>query len=128
MGVAEIDITQEVIRFAGVGNVAGVIIYAEGHRSMVSHPGIVGHNLRKIQESSYPWQPSKNGHLPLMVMHSDGLATRWDMERYPGLANRHSSLIAGVLYRDYNRGNDDVTVVAVKKCRQQEGSVEYPHP
>jgi hypothetical protein len=47
-------------------------------------------------------------------MHSDGLLSRWDFDTYPGLTLRHPSLIAGVLYRQYTRGRDDVTVIAVK--------------
>jgi len=45
------------------------------------------------------------------VIHSDGLGTHWDLGRYPGLAQREPSLIAGVLYRDFARRRDDVTVV-----------------
>jgi hypothetical protein len=48
-------------------------------------------------------------------MHSDGLATHWNLDQYPGLSGRHPSLIAGVLYRDFTRGRDDVTVVVAKK-------------
>jgi len=29
--------------------------------------------------------------------------------------SRHPTVIAGVLYRDHDRGHDDVTVVAVKQ-------------
>jgi hypothetical protein len=47
-------------------------------------------------------------------MHSDGLATRWPIERYPGLPSRHPALVAGVLYRDWSRGHDDVTVVVAR--------------
>ena len=47
-------------------------------------------------------------------MHSDGLTTHWTLERLPGLAARHPSLIAGVLYRDFKRGRDDVTVVVAR--------------
>jgi hypothetical protein len=32
-----------------------------------------------------------------------------------GLALHHPSLIAGILYRDFNRRRDDVTVVAAKE-------------
>jgi hypothetical protein len=35
------------------------------------------------------------------------------MEQYPGLITRHPALVAGMLYRDFRRGRDDVTVVAV---------------
>ena len=47
-------------------------------------------------------------------MHSDGLMTRWNLQAYPGLLQRHPSLIAGVLYRDFVRGRDDVTVLTAK--------------
>jgi hypothetical protein len=76
---------------------------------MVSHNGIVGHNVNKIQEFTYS--------LPvggLLVMHSDGLQSRWSLERYPGLAGKHPTLIAGVLYWDFNRGRDDVIIVVAR--------------
>jgi hypothetical protein len=76
---------------------------------MVSRNGIVGHRIRTIQEFTYPLHKEA-----LLVMHSDGLATRWGLDRYPGLAKRHPSLIAGVLYRDYRRIRDDVTVVVAR--------------
>jgi hypothetical protein len=50
-------------------------------------------------------------------MHSDGLGTQWRLERYPGLIQKHPSLIAGVLYRDFNRERDDVTVLVAKEVK-----------
>ena len=44
---------------------------------------------------------------PLVILHSDGLTTRWDIAAYPGLAGQHPSLVAGVLLRDHRRGRDD---------------------
>jgi len=46
-------------------------------------------------------------------MHSDGLQTRWDLAKYPGLWRRHPGVIAGVLYRDFRRGRDDVTIAVL---------------
>src|SRR5262245_20726675 len=109
LAVADIDLAGEV-RYAGVGNIAGVALAPDGNRHMVSHSGIVGHEARKIQEFVYPWSQDS-----LLVMHSDGLATHWNLDQYPGLAGRSPSLIAGVLYRDFARGRDDVTVVVAKK-------------
>jgi hypothetical protein len=54
----------------------------------------------------------------MLVLLSDGLATRWDFSQYPGLRRRLPLLIAGVLYRDLLRGNDDATIVV---ARQREG-------
>ncbi len=107
--VAEIDSSQRLVRFAGVGNIAGAILSAGGGRHLVSHNGIVGHQVRKIQEFTYGWPQDA-----LLVMHSDGIETRWSLDRYPGVATRPPSLVAGLLYRDFARGRDDVTVVVVR--------------
>ena len=48
-------------------------------------------------------------------MHSDGLQTSWDLDRYPGIHRRDPALIAALLYRDFERGRDDVTVVVVAR-------------
>ena len=64
----------------------------------------------RINEFTYPW-----GDHALLVMHSDGVSSRWQIARYPGLPARHPSLVAGVLYRDWSRGRDDVTIVAVRQ-------------
>jgi hypothetical protein len=48
-------------------------------------------------------------------MHSDGLGTRWDLRTYPALMQRHPALVAGVLFRDFWRGRDDVTVLAARE-------------
>jgi anti-sigma regulatory factor (Ser/Thr protein kinase) len=109
LAVADLDLTREV-RYAGIGNIAGMTEAPDGNRHMVSHAGIVGHEARKIQEFVYPWTQDM-----LLVMHSDGLATHWDLDQYPGLAGRSPSLIAGVLYRDFTRGRDDVTVIVAKQ-------------
>ena len=36
------------------------------------------------------------------------------MDAYPSLIHHHPALIAGVLYRDFNRGRDDVTVLVYR--------------
>ncbi|MBD2519349.1 SpoIIE family protein phosphatase [Nostoc sp. FACHB-973] len=109
LAIAEIDFEQQSVRFAGIGNIAASIFSFTEHHNLVSHNGIVGHEVRKIQEFSYPWYA--NG---LLIMHSDGLGAKWRLDRYPGLSQKHPSLIAGVLYRDFNRERDDVTVLVAK--------------
>lgn len=110
LAIATIDFERQTVRFAGIGNIAGTIFSTAGSHNMVSYNGTVGHEIRKIQEFTYPWP--KGG---LLVMHSDGLGTQWRLDRYAGLITRHPSLIAGVLYRDFNRGRDDVTVLVARE-------------
>lgn len=110
LAIAEVDFERLSVRFAGVGNISGTILAPEKTNNLVSYNGTVGHEVRKIQEFVYPWP--KGG---LLVMHSDGLGTQWGLDRYPGLVTKHPSLIAGVLYRDFNRGRDDVTVLVARE-------------
>jgi anti-sigma regulatory factor (Ser/Thr protein kinase) len=103
--IARIDRTSERITFAGIGNVAGVVVTDEKVHRMVSLSGTAGHNARKIQAFDYPYRGG------LVILHSDGLGTSWMLGRYPGLAQAHPMLIAAVLYRDFARGRDDATIV-----------------
>jgi anti-sigma regulatory factor (Ser/Thr protein kinase) len=109
VAIAEIDTGRQRVVFAGVGNITARLIMAEKTQHLVSSNGIVGHQVRKIQTFTYPWLGDA-----LLVMHSDGLLTRWNLDAYPGLKVRHPSLIAGVLFRHFARGSDDVTVVVAK--------------
>jgi anti-sigma regulatory factor (Ser/Thr protein kinase) len=111
VAVAAVDREKGLVRFAGIGNIAGTIVSGEKTRSVVSHHGTAGGAARRIQEFTYPW----NGG-DLLVLHSDGLTSRWTLAAYPGLAQRHPALIAGVLYRDHRRGRDDTTVVVLREA------------
>lgn len=106
VSVAEILRGQRILNYAGVGNVSGAIWSKGKSRSMISMNGTVGHTVAKIQSFSYPCEPDS-----LLIMHSDGLGTRWGMERYPGLVQCHPAVTAGVLYRDFSRKRDDATIL-----------------
>jgi anti-sigma regulatory factor (Ser/Thr protein kinase) len=116
LAVAQIDHPQKTVRFCGVGNIAGAIVAGGRTRQMVSLNGTAGLEVRKITEFSYPWSSEST-----LIMHSDGLMTRWDLELYPALAQRHPSLIAAMLYRDFNRNRDDVTVLVAKAANSVAG-------
>lgn len=115
--VAIAQLGRDGVRYAGIGNIAGTIVEPAGTRSLVSLNGIVGHELRRVQEFEYRWDASG-----LLVMFSDGLTTQWRLDAYPGLAARDPALVAGVLYRDFARGRDDVTVVAARVAPAEGGS------
>ena len=55
LGIAEIDLSQKLVRYAGVGNISGVIVSDGSSRHLVSTNGTVGHDVRKVQEFSYPF-------------------------------------------------------------------------
>ncbi len=109
LAIAELESTGASVRYAGLGNISASLVSPRGTKSLVSYNGIAGHEARKIQEFAYDWPADA-----LLVMHSDGLSGRWDLTRYPGLAFRDPSVVAGVLYRDFSRGRDDALVIVVR--------------
>jgi anti-sigma regulatory factor (Ser/Thr protein kinase)/serine/threonine protein phosphatase PrpC len=95
--------------FCGVGNVNCVIRAGGKTRALVSHNGILGHQVRKFQEFSFPFPRDA-----LLIMHSDGLTAKWTLDEYPGLETREPALIAGVLFRDFRRSTDDASVLVAR--------------
>jgi anti-sigma regulatory factor (Ser/Thr protein kinase) len=111
ISVARASASDQRVVFAGVGNVAGAIVGAQEHRGMAGHNGTVGAGLHRVQNFEYEW-PER----ALIVLHSDGLRTRWNLRDYPGLHARHPSVVAATLYKDFRRPNDDVTVLVGRRA------------
>ena len=80
VAVAEADPARSLVTFAGLGNIAGAVIPpgVGKAQNLVSHNGTAGHEMRKVQEFTYAWTPEA-----ALVLHSDGLATHWRLDRYP---------------------------------------------
>lgn len=97
------------LQFAGVGNIAASLCESQGSRGMASHPGIVGVQFRKAQPFNFHAAAGT-----LLIMHSDGLQGRWNLRDYPGLFFRHPAVIVAVLQRDFDRGRDDASIVALR--------------
>ncbi|HET6251458.1 MAG TPA: ATP-binding SpoIIE family protein phosphatase [Tepidisphaeraceae bacterium] len=112
LAVARADFRRREMKYVGVGNISGTLQTGEQSRGLFSHNGTVGLQIHKIQEFVYPWAEKS-----VLIMHSDGLKSRWDLMGYPGLLQRHPSVMAGVLYRDFSRGRDDVTVAVVREVQ-----------
>ena len=109
LAVARIDRDAQVVRFVGVGNIGAVLANGGEARRMASYNGTAGHVAPRIREFTYPFTGR-----PLVILHSDGLSARWEIDAYPGLAASHPSLVAGVLFRHHRRDRDDATVVAMR--------------
>lgn len=107
--LAKIDRNKRLLTYTGVGNIAASIVAPGSSRSMASYNGIVGQTMERAQEFTYPWNADS-----ILVMHSDGLATRWSLDSYPGIWSKAPSTIAAILHRDFYRGRDDVTVLVAR--------------
>ncbi|WP_027997114.1 SpoIIE family protein phosphatase [Simplicispira psychrophila] len=109
MAVVSIDVQAQTLRFAGLGNISAVV-YTRGIAArLVSSDGTVGYGLRKARECSVDWSSHST-----LILNTDGLSSRWNLAKHPGLLASHPVLIAAVLHRDFARNTDDATVVVVR--------------
>jgi anti-sigma regulatory factor (Ser/Thr protein kinase) len=107
--IAAINKGKRILSFAGLGNISATMITKQGRHGIASHNGTLGHQMHKIQEFTLPWHDDS-----VLIMFSDGLISRWDLDIYPGIICKHPSIIAAALYRDFERERDDVTVLVAK--------------
>lgn len=109
--VATINVESNSLNFAGVGNIAALINALDGtNRSLMSQNGTLGAEMRTISELRFDFREGDR-----LILHSDGLTSRWSLSAYPGLMRAHPAIIAAILYRDNLRGRDDATVVVLER-------------
>ncbi|ALL63337.1 Phosphoserine phosphatase rsbX [Paraburkholderia caribensis MBA4] len=142
VAIARLDLARSQLVFTGTGNIAASVFNtgkpalvggaslsagtaASGARDtwqLTSRNGIVGHTMRDSQEFEVAWTRDA-----LLILHSDGIGTRWDLAAYPGLHLQPAVMIAAVLYRDFSRRRDDATVVVVKADQGVHFRHDDPH-
>ena len=108
VAIAELDGYGGQLRFAGLGNVAGTLIQ-EKRTGLASVNGTAGAEERHVRVYDYALAPGA-----LLVLHSDGVSSKWSLEGAPELRGKHPSLACGLLFRDHARPRDDATVLAIR--------------
>ncbi|MFI7519123.1 SpoIIE family protein phosphatase [Micromonospora globbae] len=109
VGVAELDPPAGVLRYAGLGNITAQVVAGGRRRGLVSLPGIAGHQRPTVREYEYGLEPQD-----LLVMHSDGVVDRWQLDDYPGLAARSPLVVAATVLRDAGTRRDDACVLVAR--------------
>lgn len=109
VSVIDVDCATGDVRFAGLGNVAARILDIDRANSLVPQPGIVGQQMRTVREVR---TLAPRGSM--IVLHSDGLTSKWDASAMPRLLGQAPDVVAATLLRDAGIRHDDATVVAVR--------------
>ena len=104
------------LSYCGVGNMSGRVFTPNlapagpGYSGIVSYNGILGHNMpNTLNNRQLDW-----GRGNMLVLHSDGLKSRWDLTKFPRLSRHHATTVAAVLYKTNSRQTDDTLVVVCK--------------
>ncbi|MFH7340322.1 SpoIIE family protein phosphatase [Streptomyces sp. KHY 26] len=118
VAVAQVDTAKGELAFAGVGNIGARLRTADGWTSLVSHPGIVGAYFpAHVPLRRVPWHRDS-----LLVVHSDGLPSRWTPPEDPRLLAHDPSVLAAAVLRDAGsparppRDDTSVAVLAPDPC------------
>lgn len=107
----EIDRASGVIRYAAVGNTAGAIVNGDQSHGLAPSNGTVGHVMRSVREAEYLLPPGAT-----LVLSTDGLRSRWRLDRYAGIGRRDPAVAAALLRRDFDRTKDDLTVIVLRRA------------
>lgn len=107
--VGVVQVGGQLARFAGLGNVAASVVSDGRRKSMISIPGIAGHQARTIRQFEYEAPPGS-----AVILHSDGVSSRWEAAALPALEARDPLLIAAVLLAEAGVHRDDAGVLVLK--------------
>lgn len=108
VAVFDADRAQGKLTYAGAGNIVSRAVSGISDRTLLTQHGTVGMQMRRTEESTAEWPEHA-----VLVVHSDGVESRWAAQRIVPLLGRDPVLIAAVLLRDHCRGRDDATVVVL---------------
>lgn len=110
INISYIDFKNKQIAYSGVGNISSKIISYSKTKSCVSYNGIVGHTIpNSLNTHTYPYELSD-----MLILNSDGISGRWDIQKYPFITKHDGSIIAAALYKDFTRKTDDVSVAVIR--------------
>lgn len=96
------------IQYLGIGNIRAILSTPAKIRTLISQNGTAGLQMRTTKTLSQDW--AGDG---FMILHSDGISSRWDLSAYPSLQFKHPALTAALIYRNFSRGTDDTTVLVI---------------
>jgi anti-sigma regulatory factor (Ser/Thr protein kinase) len=108
LAVYRIDTHASAIEYCGAGNVIARVVSGVSDRTLLTQNGTAGLQVRRTETAKAEWAAHA-----VVVIHTDGIESRWLPQRLLPVLGRDPVLIAALLVRDHHRGRDDATVVVV---------------
>jgi len=108
--IAVLHPKEKTWRVCGVGNISTRFISANGHRHHNPYNGIVGLNMPNTMKDQEI--PSEGGQL--LCMCSDGIRSKWDLLKTPGILRHDPAIINAAIFKDFARNTDDMSTAICK--------------
>jgi anti-sigma regulatory factor (Ser/Thr protein kinase)/serine/threonine protein phosphatase PrpC len=109
MALARFDLQRGVFRMGNVGNVEVRLLGGSEGKKLVVRRGILGLNAPRPVVTEHRWERDS-----VLVVHSDGVRSRWTRDGLPLSAWDSPAEAAQLLLQTQAREDDDATVVVVR--------------
>jgi hypothetical protein len=109
MALARFDWGQDRLTFASVGNILVRVFPQREQFHFIIRRGVIGLNAPNAVVTQYAWSPGN-----VLVLHSDGVATHWGWNDFPGWAEQPATVMAQELLRAKAKDEDDATVIVAR--------------
>lgn len=108
--IASVDYKSETWSICGIGNINTRIYNGLENKTYTPYNGIIGHNIpRTLNNTVVPYKRHQ-----IIIMHSDGLRTKWSLNDLTSIFKQSPAIIASALYKENIRGTDDATILVGK--------------
>ena len=110
-GLCVVDRLRREMRYAGVGN---TVLRTFGPRAtrLISTDGIIGIRFRTPAVQTVPLDESD-----IILLYTDGVSDRFDIEQYPQIHYHRASAIAHKIVDLFGKSYDDATCLAMRHER-----------
>lgn len=119
LAAAQMEAAEGRVRVVGAGRFGACVLEPAAARAAVRRPLCRADGQGPAQIDGRPGPMAQaQGAWPrhsLLVLHGDDLAWPWTLEALPGLLERHPSIVAAVLHRDFSRTPGSGCVLACRR-------------
>jgi anti-sigma regulatory factor (Ser/Thr protein kinase) len=104
------DLISQKYQILGVGNISTKLVGNIDSKNIMSYNGIIGHNIPNTMSS----HEAEGSECKFIVLCSDGIKSRWDINKFPMIKRYDPIFMAAAVYKDFARKTDDMSVVIIK--------------
>ena len=110
-GLCVVDSVSRDVRYAGIGNTVLRTFGSQATR-LISTDGIIGSRFRTPVVQAAPLNESG-----IMLLYTDGVSDRFDIEQYPQIQYHSAAAIARKIVASFGKAYDDATCLAMRYGR-----------
>lgn len=107
-GIAVVDTRSGQVNFSGIGNVS-YRVFGQRNLRLLSMAGNLGHQIRSPRQEQHTLARED-----VVVMYSDGISDRFDLQDYPQILYQSADTICRTVVERFGKNHDDATCIALR--------------